>query len=486
MSFKTDQSFLEKITMGAIGTQAVIDELNDNGHQVIELERYCTSNKIWSTKIKRLRMPDLICLKCGKRIESRAKSRLEIKMSDTETNVERRWNIGLRREDMVAFIRCYKDNAGCKTEGVVNLFSVGDMEDAEDRSKLGAPKSPGEGSERDRNWPCYVPKKSGMVEEIIHDGETHKIRLKYDDGSSYTYSCKGKVHYCVSGERFIENTSIIAGVVSEKKNNGCIGDSYDFLQDMRTESLEIRYAGVKAAGFLPREANVVERLYEIICDEDDTRIKLEAYASLVRLNENVWEEFKEYAYTIEDEQYKMEFILILGELKDYEDSSRILYEILEDDIFSNEMKAAAIWGIGVSDKTIEKILQKCFSVEKIISRHAIALLEANMRKSYTQEITRYIEDENKSSVCFRILTNAENVDREFIVEKYITTNNEMKRKWLCLVMGFGGKDKYGYIVDSKIKSVQVRGQLEIMWDYIEAKLSSDDVNDIEFLKLQII
>ena len=84
MNFKEAGSFLDKITMGAVGTKAVIESLNSHGHEIIELERYCTSNKIWSTKIKRLRMPDLLYLKCGKRIEARAKSALEIKMSDTE------------------------------------------------------------------------------------------------------------------------------------------------------------------------------------------------------------------------------------------------------------------------------------------------------------------------------------------------------------------------------------------------------------------
>lgn len=78
MAFKEDWSFLDKITMGAVGTESVITQLNAYGHQVIELERYCTSNKIWATKIKRLRIPDLLCLRCGKRIESRAKSKLGI------------------------------------------------------------------------------------------------------------------------------------------------------------------------------------------------------------------------------------------------------------------------------------------------------------------------------------------------------------------------------------------------------------------------
>ena len=44
MAFKRDWSFLEKITMGATGTKRVIEVLNNEGYQVSELERYCTSN----------------------------------------------------------------------------------------------------------------------------------------------------------------------------------------------------------------------------------------------------------------------------------------------------------------------------------------------------------------------------------------------------------------------------------------------------------
>lgn len=44
MYFKADWSFLEKISMGAVSSKQVIKLLNDAGHDVIELERYSTSN----------------------------------------------------------------------------------------------------------------------------------------------------------------------------------------------------------------------------------------------------------------------------------------------------------------------------------------------------------------------------------------------------------------------------------------------------------
>ena len=95
-SFKTDESFLEKLAIGAIGTRAVFRDLERQGHQPIELERGSMDYKIWkSIKIKRLRVPDRLCLKCGTRVEARAKTLLEISMSHSLSDPERGWDKGL-------------------------------------------------------------------------------------------------------------------------------------------------------------------------------------------------------------------------------------------------------------------------------------------------------------------------------------------------------------------------------------------------------
>ncbi|MEO8786449.1 MAG: hypothetical protein ABI378_05235 [Chitinophagaceae bacterium] len=86
-SFKTDESFLEKISIGAIGTQQVFSVLRQLGHQPIELERGSMNYKIWKKyKIKRIRVPDILCVDNGIRIESRAKTKLEISMSHSTSD----------------------------------------------------------------------------------------------------------------------------------------------------------------------------------------------------------------------------------------------------------------------------------------------------------------------------------------------------------------------------------------------------------------
>src|SRR5215467_12748880 len=100
MGFKADTSFLKFLTMGAAGARQVMEQMRAGGFEPIELERYCTSNKIWTTKVKRLRLPDIQCVRTGLRVEVRAKSDLQIRMSDAPANPDRRWDVGMRDEDL--------------------------------------------------------------------------------------------------------------------------------------------------------------------------------------------------------------------------------------------------------------------------------------------------------------------------------------------------------------------------------------------------
>lgn len=487
MNFKTDWSFLDKITMGAIGARTVIQELNNCGHEVVELERYSTYNKIWATKIKRLRMPDLICLKCGKRIESRAKSKLEIKMSDTETNPDRRWNVGLRDEDLVAFISCYREGEIWRSDGIVNLFEVKSLIKAEKSSKLGAPKSPGEGSERDRTWPSYTPTKSGIVTDIVKTKDKYQLKLTYDNGKTQTYSLKTTKRnyncYCVKGDRFVENASVLAGTLSKKECNNCTSTRYDFLLDIESEIKEIRYAGVKALGYLKRTEEYVSALYNVVSGEEDLRIKLEAFSSLVRLGEDVWNDFHDFALSQEDEAYKLEFVLMLGELNENDMAIQFLYEIAKDKSNFPELRAAAVWSLRVCHENIDRIFDFALDDDEIVASHAIALLERNISIEDTDLILNKITDDVSGAVCAHILINAA-IDYVQIVDKYITGSAVVK-KWLLFVVGMSGKGKYYDLImrRKEIESEELK-RIQQMWDFSEFMISADVQSGIEFIKRQ--
>lgn len=90
LAFKPDSSFFRKIAIGAVGTRAVCADLAKYGHGVVELERGSTDTKLWKdVKRKRVRIPDLLCVKCGLRVESRAKTAPDLSMSHSPTEEAR-------------------------------------------------------------------------------------------------------------------------------------------------------------------------------------------------------------------------------------------------------------------------------------------------------------------------------------------------------------------------------------------------------------
>src|SRR2546421_39016 len=102
LAFKPDASFFRKIAIGAIGTRAVSADLAHHGHHVVELERGATDTKLWKdVKRKRVRIPDLVCSRCGRRIESRAKTKTELAMSHSLADEARAWDFGMVDSDWV-------------------------------------------------------------------------------------------------------------------------------------------------------------------------------------------------------------------------------------------------------------------------------------------------------------------------------------------------------------------------------------------------
>jgi len=146
-SFKSDVSFLEKISMGATGTIAVFNDLRAQGHTPIELERGSRSFKIWKDiKIKRIRVPDILCIDCGKCVECRTKTKLEISMSHSQADPERGWDYGLDDNDLVAFVVCSQvgdEPIDWQVRGPTQYVSVKDLRLAQKR------------------WPCHFDSTEG-------------------------------------------------------------------------------------------------------------------------------------------------------------------------------------------------------------------------------------------------------------------------------------------------------------------------------------
>ncbi len=155
--------------MGAIGTIAVFNNLREQGHTPIELERGSRSFKIWKDiKIKRIRVPDILCVDCGKCVECRTKTKLEISMSHSQADPERGWDYGLDDNDLVAFVVCDKtgdEPIDWQVSSPIQYVSVKDLRLAYEggRATLTQPKGAEEGFEMRVIWPAAIANAPGVV-----------------------------------------------------------------------------------------------------------------------------------------------------------------------------------------------------------------------------------------------------------------------------------------------------------------------------------
>lgn len=371
MAFKTDSSFLRFLTMGAVGVRETARFLREQGLEPIELERYSSSNKIWTTKVKRLRLPDLLCVRTGVRVEVRAKSTLNVRMSDAPSNPERRWDVGLRDTDLVAFIVCAQGDGGLQAKGSPVLCAVGDMRASVGSTTLGPPKSPAEGSERDRTWPVTTPGHDGQVLEV----SPTRIKTRLASGRKQTYALKGKTPYVVAGDRFEGGVCILAGVLPRLASPGDVsGRVWDPILALESEADVDRYSAAKA---LPHVANADRqrgRLLELARREPDGRVALELAASAARLGSEDGLDFIA-AFVREEERgdLRMEGVLILGELGSGA-AAALLHEVATGSGFDgDELRQAAAWGLGKSGcRSYGRLVELLEDGDDAVVLHAIA------------------------------------------------------------------------------------------------------------------
>src|SRR5437660_1592653 len=249
MGLKDDVDFARFLSMGAVGAAAVARDLRERfGHQPIELERYSMANKVWQTKVKRLRIPDLVCVRCGTRIESRGKSKLEVRLSDS-TSENREWHAGgMRPDDIFAFVRV-DVGAATPVVGIPAYFTHASLQAAIDYAKKGIRKAASEGSELDISWPTWVPTRDGEFVEV-RNKEIFYLPLvggvkKYWQSRNWP-----QVHaYLARGEAFRAGDSIVAGVMPPSTIVRC-QTSWDLARDLDSADGSDRYAAIKAAGAL--------------------------------------------------------------------------------------------------------------------------------------------------------------------------------------------------------------------------------------------
>lgn len=477
MGFKVDESFIRFLTMGALGTRAAWSLLEGAGHHIIELERYSSTNKIWSTKIKRLRVPDLLCVRCGTRFEVRAKSKPEIRMSDSPDNPARRWDAGLRDEDLVIIVPVVGDDRRFSASSELAVFSISSLRASIDSAKLGQPKSASEGAERDRTWPSWVPKKSGIVEAV----DESEVRVSYEDGTTYGYQLdRGDIVRCAyrsPGDCFVADQTIVAGVPARCSGVNCNPEvPWNPATSLTSESEIERYCAAKALGHL-RIPETDDALAAMAKKAQDARVALEAAASLARHEDQRGRDrLREAFEAAEKDDLKMEVVFILSEIAD-EWCVDFLVEIAEAEP-SEEIRSACAWGLCFGrtphpDRAVPHLADASGDV----AMHAIIGLSSRLQAKHVSALIGQLAGDDRLAACAaEVLSRAP----EFILEPLLSIAfNEdtpaSQRAWAKFVLGRHAEATVREIAETVGVPPESLNELAPIWRGVGTNwLASDD------------
>lgn len=466
-SFKTDESFLEKISIGVIGTQQVFSVLQRQGHKPIELERDSMNYKIWKKiKIKRIRVPDILCVDNGIRVESRAKTKLEISMSHSSSDPDRGWDFGMKETDYVAIVICEKNGSepvDWIADNLVQFISIKALREAEKEQKVifVKPKGAEEGFEARINWPACIATSKG---EIIEIDKTIKYRTE-EGRIKWVGLTKGgkRLSPLVKIGDKVQPNQILASVVNISQTiPDTIVNSNFFLANLSSLILSERYAAAKALSYF-NEKKVISSLLNKLTDKDEhIYVKLEVAASLCRLGADGYTFIRE---CLKDTylQNILEAVIVLAEIKT-DTANKILCNVLLDESFDPEIRAGAAWGLGEQQNksALTSLIASFNSIDKNVKIEAARAL-GKLTSNYSNEILSAfnIATPNEMPGIAWALTKSNSIN----IYHFLDNLNSLEaRQWISYIIGMQGEEKYiSEIERLKNKDPEVYFAVTLLW-----------------------
>ncbi|MCL0074136.1 HEAT repeat domain-containing protein, partial [Dehalococcoidia bacterium] len=470
-AFKSDISFLEKISMGATGTIAVFNNLRDQGHTPIELERGSRSFKIWKDiKIKRIRVPDILCVDCGKCVECRTKTKLEISMSHSQADPERGWDYDLDDNDLIAFVVCNRasdEPVHWRASGPIQYVSVKDLRLAQKdgRAILTAPKGAEEGFEMRIVWPIAIANASGIITSISQDRIQYR-RMTDERLISLRLLKKGQVMIPLVREgRRVAEDQILATVVPVSLDFLCDKSASEshYIELLSTTSLSKRYMATKAlASFVSSE--VADYLVHKLNDPSEhIYVRLDAAASLVRQNDNRGYDLIKTCLMDEYLQNRLEAVIVLGEI-DEDVSCRILVDTLLDNQQHPEIRAGAAWALGeLRNRSALNALIESFATAEETIRIESARALSKLAQRFTSEIIHEFPrvHPSKRPGMSWALSKAGKFTVRDILDLLV---DDDARQWIAYIMGTQDQQRYIYEIEQlKTKDPEVYFAVTVLW-----------------------
>jgi len=470
-SYKADVSFLEKISIGAVGTHRVFEDLHQHGHTPIELERGSMSFKIWKTiKIKRIRVPDILCVACGHHVESRAKTRLEISMSHSFSDPERGWDYGLENDDFVALVVCRRAGdrpVDWEANELVQYISIKELRDAQKAGlAVGVqPKGAEEGFEARITWPASIASAAGVVTQVTEerlqyrrqtDNRTVTLRLSKQGLSLDPLVCEGD---------FIVANQILASVVPVVRFFPCSkrASEREYIARLSSSSVSERYAASKALSYFDSTEAIEALGHKTTDTKDHIYVRLEAAASLARRGDKRGIAFICQCLSDQYLENRLEAVIVLGEIGTRA-AGRMLMDTLRDDNQHSEIRAGAAWALGeLRDKSaLDALIASFVTVEEGIRIEAARAL-AKLATEFTQEIVKEFprsELPRRPGIAWALSKSA-----RFTVEQLLKTLvDDDARRWVAYIIGTQDQQSYISQIEAlRLKDPEVYFAVTVLW-----------------------
>lgn len=474
-AFKTDTSFLEKLSIGAIGTQRVFTNLTDAGHLPIELERGSRSFKIWrEIKIKRIRVPDILCIRCGTRVESRGKTKFEVSMSHSLADADRAWNSGLYDQDYVALVGVHKhgnEPIDWEADQNVTYVQVGEM-DTTFRAglvKSTTPKGAQEGFESRLVWPSTIATAGGIV--LVVEASSIRIRRTADNRTvTYRWRRPGVKPRVKAGDPVVED-QIIASVVTPRWSFSCVPIAAEehFLRRLHSVSVSERYAAAKALRFLPTSESILAALTDRLNDADEhIYVRMEAAATLAGADRADGWDFIRQRLQDDYPQHRLEAVIILAEL-DKPTSVTLLQSVLSDSTQHAEVRAGAAWSLGElgDPSSIESLVNAFGDLAEVIRVEAARAL-ARFAPAYSGDL---IDRFGSANATLRpgIAWALSKCGKFNVSELLAARSDEDARQWISYILGMRDSQEFISELEAlKAQDPEVYFATTVLWKIVSS------------------
>lgn len=496
-SFKSDKSFFRMIVMGAVGARAVRDDLGNRGHAMYELENGATDTKIWKdVKRKRVRIPDLVCITCGLRVESRAKTTKALAMSHSPEDAERAWDFGMVDCDVVAFPVCRsaadtgwsrgqlkgaesfwhsQDHVRWVTYSHINYINVLSFRGIP--ASQASTKGVTEGSETSLAWDAIFSTWEGTV-EAIRDGQICVRRSS--DGRRYTWQNKKQLPVVVEKGNAVKEMQILAAAVRPLNSDElqcpsgmAVGHIENLLlSPERTQ----RFTGIKLAR-LRDESEYAESVERLIRHADeDLYVQIEGAIYLTRTcGRSASRLFKPYVESA-DEQTQLEGIVGLAEAGSPE-AVEMLCATLDRANAPFFLRSAAAWGLGRTgaEMAAQRLIRAFSDVNEDIREEALEAIEAIGEPAVRHLLDGLAEaDESVAAGAAEAIRRKAELPAEIIQEIVSIIKADPGRVWPVWLLGHLPSDReyiMTAIADLQDSKPEVHYAIVVLWAFVESWVS---------------